>query len=39
MRLTDWLKGERSEEDKKIIFRSGGMNFPVYFNDVLKQFI
>ncbi|MFQ5677089.1 MAG: hypothetical protein ACE5G1_14445 [bacterium] len=32
-RLIDWLKGERSLEGMEVIFRFGGMDFPVRLND------
>jgi hypothetical protein len=31
-RLIDWLKGERSKDGAKVIFRFGGMDFPVWLS-------
>lgn len=32
-RLIDWLKGDRSSDETEVIFRFGGMDFPVRLND------
>jgi hypothetical protein len=32
-RLIDWLKGVRSKDGEKVIFRFGGMDFPVWLRD------
>lgn len=33
LRLTEWLKGERIEEKELIIFKFGGMDFPVFYTN------
>lgn len=35
-RLTDWLGGERVERDDKLLFRFGGMAFPVFLKEPNK---
>lgn len=32
-RLTDWLKGELFQSSEKVLFKFGGMDFPVFLND------
>ena len=35
-RLIDWLGGERVEEDNKVLFKFGGMDFPVFLRQPNK---
>jgi hypothetical protein len=35
-RLIDWLGGKRVEKDNKVLFRFGGMDFPVFLNEPSK---
>lgn len=35
-RLVDWLGGTRVERDNKLLFRFGGMDFPVFLNEPNK---
>lgn len=35
-RMVDWLKGEPTEDNDKVIFRFGGMDFPLFFHDKNK---
>jgi len=33
VRLIDWLKGSRVESENKVLFKFGGMDFPVFLNN------
>ncbi len=35
-RLIDWLGGERVEQDNKLLFKFGGMDFPVFLDEPNK---
>ena len=32
-RLIDWLKGQKSEDGRRVVFRFGGMDFPVWLDN------
>ncbi len=33
LRLIEWLKGSLIEDDNKVMFKFGGMDFPIFLND------